>query len=58
MGLFQITESIEDAVDHILRFYRVYNSSRYVRGRLVLRLNHELTEGAPRFRASASVSSQ
>lgn len=46
MGLFHITESVDDAVDQILRFYHVYNSSRYVRGRLVLRLNHELTDAA------------
>src|SRR3984893_14971011 len=37
--LYHLTESIDDAVDHIQRFYRVYHSQRYVDGKLILRLN-------------------
>lgn len=41
VSLFHITDDVEDAVDEILRFYSVYNSMRYVRGKLVLRLHKE-----------------
>ncbi len=41
MALFRITQSVEEAVEEIMRFYRVYNSMRYVRNTLVLRLNCE-----------------
>jgi hypothetical protein len=34
-----MTDSPEEAVEEILRFYRVYHSERYVGGRLILRLN-------------------
>ena len=40
-SLFRITDSAEDAVDEVMRFYSVYNSMRYVRGKLVLRLHRE-----------------
>ena len=44
-GLYYIADSIEDAVEHVLRFYRVYHSSRYVRDdRLVIRLRRSLTD--------------
>src|SRR5205823_2033811 len=39
MHLFYITDSVDSAVTYITRFYRHYHSSRYVDGRLVLRLN-------------------
>lgn len=42
LHLYKITTSIEDAVAEIAGFYRVYHSQRYVRGRLVLRLNRRL----------------
>ena len=32
---------MDDAVDEIMRFYSVYNSMRFVRGRLVLRLHRD-----------------
>jgi uncharacterized protein (TIGR00730 family) len=42
-GIYHIARSIDDAVDHVTRFYRVYHSSRYVRDLLVLRLHQPLT---------------
>src|SRR6266567_2300345 len=39
LGLYHLTESVDDAVAHIERFYRVYHSQRYVDGKLILRLN-------------------
>ena len=39
MSLFLVTDDLDDAVDEIMKFYSVYNSMRYVRGRLVLRLH-------------------
>jgi uncharacterized protein (TIGR00730 family) len=44
LGLYHLTESIDDAVDHIQRFYRVYHSQRYVDGKLILRLNSAVTD--------------
>ncbi len=42
LSLFKLTDRVEDAVDEILTFFRVYHSMRFVREKLVLRLN-----GAP-----------
>ena len=39
MDLFHVTDSVEEAVAEIEGFYRNYHSSRYVGGRLVLRLH-------------------
>jgi hypothetical protein len=36
-----VTDDVDEAVDEIMGFYSVYNSMRYVRGRLVLRLHYE-----------------
>lgn len=41
MALFRVTSDVEAAVDEILDFYCVYNSMRYVRGKLVVRLHEE-----------------
>jgi hypothetical protein len=38
MSLFKVTDKIDEAVDEIRTFYRVYHSSRYVGDRLVMRL--------------------
>jgi uncharacterized protein (TIGR00730 family) len=38
LSLYRLTDSVEEAVDEILGFYRVYHSMRYVRSKLVLRL--------------------
>jgi len=42
-ALYKITNSVDDAVEELLSFYRVYHSMRYVRDHLVLRLRSELT---------------
>ena len=39
LSLLRVTDDVEEAVDEIMGFYSVYNSMRYVRGRLVLRLH-------------------
>jgi uncharacterized protein (TIGR00730 family) len=39
LNLFRVTDSVEDAVAEIEGFYRNYHSSRFIRGRLVLRLH-------------------
>lgn len=41
MSLFTILDSVEDAVRELLKFYSVYHSMRYVRRKLVIRLNSE-----------------
>jgi uncharacterized protein (TIGR00730 family) len=41
LALFKITDRVEEAVEEIIRFYSVYNSMRYIRDRLVIRLNRE-----------------
>ena len=43
-GLYYIAPSIDHAVEHVTRFYRVYHSSRYVGDQLVLRLSQKLTD--------------
>jgi predicted Rossmann-fold nucleotide-binding protein len=44
-ALYKITDSIDEAVREVMRFYRVYHSMRYVRNDLVLRLQRELAPG-------------
>jgi len=44
MGLFRVTDSVDEAVAEVLSFYRVYHSMRYVHGDLVLRLQKKLGE--------------
>ncbi len=39
LNLFRVTDSVDAAVEEIERFYRNYHSSRFVGGRLVLRLH-------------------
>ncbi|MFK7896010.1 MAG: TIGR00730 family Rossman fold protein [Myxococcota bacterium] len=39
LNLFRVTNSIEAAVEEVEGFYRNYHSSRYVEGRLILRLH-------------------
>lgn len=41
MSLFLVTDDAEEAVDEIIGFYSVYNSMRFVRDQLVLRLHVE-----------------
>jgi uncharacterized protein (TIGR00730 family) len=42
MGLFKVTDKIDDAIAEIRAFYRVYHSSRYVGDRFVIRVNAPL----------------
>lgn len=41
LSLVKVTDSVEDALDEVMGFYSVYNSMRYVRGQLILRLHKE-----------------
>ncbi|MCP4170735.1 MAG: TIGR00730 family Rossman fold protein [Fuerstiella sp.] len=41
MSLFRVTDDVEEAIDEVLEFYSVYNSMRFVRDQLVLRLHRE-----------------
>ncbi len=40
LSLYRLTDRVEDAVEEIRHFYRVYHSMRYIRANLVLRLQH------------------
>jgi uncharacterized protein (TIGR00730 family) len=44
MSLFRIVDNVDDAVAEVLRFYSTYHSMRFVRKKLVLRLNRELSD--------------
>ena len=44
LSLFKVTTSVDEAVNEILNFYRIYHSMRYVRGDLVLRIKQRLRE--------------
>jgi uncharacterized protein (TIGR00730 family) len=44
VALYKLTDSVDEAVAEITRFYRVYHSMRYVRGDLVLRLQRQLSD--------------
>ena len=39
LSLFKVTDNVEDAVEEVLGFYSVYNSMRFVKDMLVLRLH-------------------
>lgn len=43
VSLYKITNSIDEAIQETLGFYSVYHSMRYVKDRLVFRLQHELS---------------
>ena len=45
LNLYYITRDMEDAVEHITRFYRNYHSSRYVKDDLVIRIKKPLEPG-------------
>lgn len=44
LDLVRITSSVDEAIEYIDGFYRVFHSMRYVDGRLVLRLESEVSE--------------
>ena len=46
IGLFHITSNIDEAVDYLQHFYKVYHSSRYVHDALIVRLKKELSDQA------------
>lgn len=41
MSLFRVTDDVEEAVDEVLDFYSVYNSMRFIRDKIILRLHRE-----------------
>ncbi len=43
-NLYLVTHDIDEAIDEIVGFFRVYHSQRYVDRRLVLRLNREIPD--------------
>ncbi|MCG8408097.1 MAG: LOG family protein [Phycisphaerales bacterium] len=46
MNLIKVTDDVEEAVQEILQFYRRYHSARYVKDKLVIRMNTPLPDGA------------
>jgi uncharacterized protein (TIGR00730 family) len=44
LSLFRVTDSVEETVDEILRFYRVFDSMEYLDRRLQLRLQQPIPE--------------
>ncbi|MDA9859319.1 TIGR00730 family Rossman fold protein, partial [Rubripirellula sp.] len=44
VALYKITNSVDEAIEEIIRFYSVYHSLRYVQNRLVLRLKKVLSD--------------
>jgi hypothetical protein len=44
LSLYRLTDRVDDAVAEILGFYRTYHSMRYVRNRLVFRLQQRPTQ--------------
>jgi uncharacterized protein (TIGR00730 family) len=46
MNFFTVTDRVEEAVQEVTNFYRVYHSGRHVQDRLVIRLNQPLSADA------------
>jgi hypothetical protein len=44
--LYKVVHTPEEAVEYIKHFYSTYNSLRFVRDRVVIRLEHELSDDA------------
>ena len=44
VNLYKITNSVDEAIDEVLGFYKVYHSMRYVNDRLVFRLKKKLSD--------------
>lgn len=42
--LYKITNSVDEAIDEVLGFYRVYHSMRYVKDQLVFRIKQRLSD--------------
>lgn len=43
-SLYRITHSVDEAIEEVVGFYRVYHSMRYVRKDLVVRLNRPISD--------------
>ena len=43
LNLFKVVHTVNDAVNEVVNFYRVYNSLRYVGNRMILRLNKSIS---------------
>ena len=54
LSLYRLADRVEDAVEEILRFYRVYHSMRYVRSNLVFRLQRPLGDEPCSTRSTAA----
>lgn len=44
LNLYKVTDNVDEAIDEVLNFYRVYHSLRYVNDVLVLRVIEKLSE--------------
>jgi uncharacterized protein (TIGR00730 family) len=44
LSLYKLTDNVDEAVNEILQFFRVYHSMRYVKNKLVLRLKERPTD--------------
>jgi len=44
LSLYHLADCVEDAANHVLQFFRVFHSMRYVKAQLVFRLYEPLTE--------------
>lgn len=45
-SLFRVTDSVDETVDEVLRFYRIFERMEYVNNRLVLRLKQRIAEAS------------
>ncbi len=45
-SFFKIMHNVREAVGDILQFYKIYHSARWVREKLVIRINHRLSKKA------------
>ncbi|MGE9270133.1 MAG: TIGR00730 family Rossman fold protein, partial [Verrucomicrobiales bacterium] len=46
LSLFRVTDDLDEAVEEVVSFYRVFHSYRYVGGQLVIRLMNRLSAAA------------
>jgi uncharacterized protein (TIGR00730 family) len=45
-ALFKVTDDVEEAIEEIVKFYRVFHSYRYIGDKLVIRMSGALSEAA------------
>ena len=43
-SLYKLMDNVDEAVEEVMNFFRVYHSMRYVRGQLVMRLYEEISD--------------